>query len=184
MHSEKIKVGDASSASLSRKGDMDESINITGHYTVECVGSDGAVKWVDAIENLVVTVGKNDLFTQYFKGAAYTAAWYMGLVDGASSPTYAASDTLASHAGWIESTAYSGSNRITTSFGTASAGAISSTSTSFSINTSATIAGALMCQTQVRATTTGVLYSAGSFTGGSRTVVSGDTINVTYTTSA
>jgi hypothetical protein len=107
----------------------------------------------------------------------------MGLVDGASAPTYAAADTLASHAGWTESTAYSGTNRITVGWGTASAGSLSSTSTTFSINGTATIAGALMCQTQTRATTTGVLYSAGSFTGGNRSVVSGDSLLVTFTAS-
>ena len=32
--------------------------------------------------------------------------------------------------------------------------------------------------------TTGVLFSAGDFTAGSKTVTSGDTINVTYTLSA
>jgi hypothetical protein len=142
------------------------------------------VKWEDTIKNLVVTVGKNNLLDVYLGASTQTSTWYMGLVDGASSPTYAAGDTLASHAGWTESTAYSGSNRIATTFGTASAGSLTSNPASFSINASATIAGALMCQTQVRATTTGVLYSAGNFTGGNRTVVSGDTIVVTYTASA
>jgi hypothetical protein len=107
----------------------------------------------------------------------------MGLVDGATSPTYAAGDTLASHAGWTESTAYSGTNRITVGWGSASSGSLASTSTTFSINATATIAGALMCQTQVRATTTGVLYSAGSFTGGNRSVTSGDSLLVTFTAS-
>jgi hypothetical protein len=184
MHTEKVDAQDSAGVTLIRGGKADEQIQITGHYDVKCLDVDGNVKWEDAIKNLVVTVGKNDLLTQYFEGAAYTAAWYMGLVDGASSPTYAAGDTLASHAGWTESTAYSGSNRITTTFGTASAGSLTSNSASFSINASATIAGALMCQTQVRATTTGVLYSVGNFTGGNRTVVSGDTIVVTYTASA
>ena len=184
MHSEKVDAQDLAGVNLIRGGSADEQVNITGSYEVKCLDAEGKLKWEDEIKNLVVTVGKNDLLTQYFKGAAYTAAWYMGLVDGATSPTYAAEDTLAIHAGWTESTAYSGSNRITTTFGTASAGSLTSNSASFSINASATIAGALMCQTQVRATTTGVLYSAGNFTGGNRTVVSGDTIVVTYTASA
>ncbi len=183
MQSEKLNPVDVSGAEIARAGDMQEQIKVKGHYDVICVGSDGVTKWVDAIENLVVTVGKNDLLTQYFKGSAWTAAWYMGLVDGASSPTYAAGDTLASHAGWTESTAYSGTNRITVGWGSASSGSLASTSTTFSINATATIAGALMCQTQVRATTTGVLYSAGSFTGGNRSVTSGDSLLVTFTAS-
>lgn len=183
MHSERINIKDAASVSISRKSDMDETIGVTGTYQVECIGSDGQIKWVDTIENLVVTVGKNDLLDKYFAGSAYTAAWYMGLVDGASTPTYAAGDTLASHAGWTESTAYTGSNRITVAWNAAASGSKESTSTAFSINATATIAGALLTVTQVRATTTGVLYSAGSFTGGNRSVANGDTLNVTYTAS-
>ena len=183
MQSEKIKLTETSDVSISKSTDMNEVIGVTGHYDVQCVGPDGQVKWVDSIENLVVTVGKNDLLDKYFAGSAYTAAWYMGLVDGASSPTYAAGDTLASHAGWTESTAYSGTNRATVAWNSASAGSKASTATSFSINGTATIAGALLTVTQVRATTTGVLYSAGSFTGGNRAVANGDTLNVTYTAS-
>lgn len=183
MQSEKIKLAETSDVSISKSTDMMETIGVTGHYNVQCVGSDGQVKWTDSIENLVVTVGKNDLLDKYFAGSAYTAAWYLGLVDGASTPTYAAGDTLASHAGWTESTAYSGTNRATVAWNAASAGSKASTATSFSINATATIAGALLTVTQLRATTTGVLYSAGSFSGGNRSVVNGDTLNVTYTAS-
>ena len=183
MYSEKVNAVDANGASLIANTGMDEKIQINGSYNVECIGENGEIKWTDTIKNLVVTVGKNDLLDKYFAGSAYTAAWYMGLVDGASTPTYAATDTLASHAGWTESTAYSGSNRITVAWNAASAGSKASTATSFSINATATIAGALLTVTQVRATTTGVLYSAGNFSGGSRSVASGDTLLVTYTAS-
>lgn len=183
MQSEKIKLTETTDVSISKSNNLTETIGVTGHYNVQCLDSDGQIKWTDTIENLVVTVGKNDLLDKYFAGSAYTAAWYMGLVDGASTPTYAAGDTLASHAGWTESTAYSGSNRATVAWNAASAGSKASTATSFSINATATIAGALLTVTQVRATTTGVLYSAGSFSGGNRSVANGDTLNVTYTAS-
>jgi len=183
MQSEKIKLTETSDVSISKSNNLTETIGVTGHYNVECLDLDGQVKWTDTIENLVVTVGKNDLLDKYFAGSAYTAAWYLGLVDGASTPTYAAGDTLASHAGWTESTAYTGTNRATVAWNAASAGSKASTATSFSINATATIAGALLTVTQVRATTTGVLYSAGSFSGGNRSVVNGDTLNVTYTAS-
>jgi hypothetical protein len=183
MQSEKIKLTETSDVSISKSNDLNETIGVTGHYNVQCLDSDGQVKWTDTIENLVVTVGKNDLLDKYFAGSAYTAAWYMGLVDGATTPSYAAGDTLASHAGWTESTAYSGTNRSTVAWNAASAGSKASTATSFSINATATIAGALLTVTQLRATTTGVLYSAGSFSGGNRSVANGDTLNVTYTAS-
>jgi hypothetical protein len=183
MQTESLNLVDSTGASIARTGNLQEQLKVKGHYDIVCVGADGKVKWTDEIENLVVTVGKNDLLTKYFTGASYTAAWYMGLVDGGTTPTYAASDTLASHAGWTENTSYSGVNRITVGFNAASAGSISSTSTTFSMSGTATIAGALMCQTQTRALTTGILYSAGNFTGGNRSVVSGDSLLVTFTAS-
>jgi hypothetical protein len=183
MQSEKIKLTETTDVSISKSNHLVETIGVTGHYNVQCLDADGQVKWTDTIENLVVTVGKNDLLDKYFAGSAYTAAWYMGLVDGASTPTYAAGDTLASHAGWTESTAYSGTNRATVAWNAAASSSKASTATSFSINATATIAGALLTVTQVRATTSGVLYSAGSFSGGNRSVANGDTLNVTYTAS-
>lgn len=177
---EKLDAKDRAAVSISKQAELSEGIKIHGHYDVVCVGADGKIKWEDTIENLVVTVGKNDLLDKYLAGSAYTAAWYMGLVDGGSTPTYNAADTLAVHAGWTESTVYSGTNRLTVGWNAAAAGAKASTTTAFSINGTATIAGALLTVTQLRATTTGVLYSAGSFIGGNRAVLSGDTLNISY----
>jgi hypothetical protein len=140
--------------------------------------------WWDWFLNLIFTAGKNDLLDKYFAGSAYTATFYMGLVDGGSAPTYAAGDTMASHAGWTESTAYSNANRITLSFNAASAGskALSAAAT-FNINATATIAGAFFTTNNTKGGTTGVGYSGSNFTGGNRSVVNGDTLNVSATQS-
>ena len=191
MHSEKVDAQDSAGVNLIRGGSADEQVNITGSYEVKCLDAEGNTKWEDTIKNLVVTVGKNDLLDKYFSGSAYTAGWYMGLVDNASFSAYAAGDTLASHAGWLEFLDYtisgSSTNRATPSWGSASAGSKATTATTFTISGSGTVLGAIMCTTQARNTSSnggaGILYSAGSFTGGSRAVISGDSLLVTYTAS-
>lgn len=193
MNSEKITAIDVCGASVAKGAPVSESIGIKGRYDVVCVGEDGQVKWTDAIENLVVTVGKNDLLDKYFAGSVYTATWYMGLVDNASFTAYAAGDTLASHSGWLENLGYtisgSSTNRATVVWSTAAAsGSKVAAVAAFSITATSTILGALMCTTQARNTTSnggaGILYSAGTFATGSRSVLSGDVLNITYTASA
>jgi hypothetical protein len=146
------------------------------HYHIECVDADGKVKWVEEFDNLVTTEGKNDILDKYFKGSAYTATWFLGLKGTGSA---AAGDTLASHSGWTEQTPYSG-NRPAITFGTTSGGSNTATAVSYSINASATVAGAFI--SSVNTGTSGKLYSAGDFSS-SRSVVNGDTLNVTVTVS-
>jgi hypothetical protein len=192
MHSEKITALDACGTSVERGAPVAETLGIKGRYDVVCVGEDGQIKWTDSIENLVVTVGKNYLLDNFFNGSIPAGPWYMGLVDNASFTAYAAGDTLTSHTGWLENLGYtiSGSsvNRATVSWTpAASAGSKTASVVAFTINATSTILGALMTTTQARNTTSnggaGILYSAGTFTGGARSVISGDTLNVTYTAS-
>lgn len=181
MYSEKINPVDTSSVSTAAGAGQEELISITGAYTVECFDADGNLKWTDQIKNLVVTVGKNDLLDKYFAGSAYTATWYLGLIN--SGGVYAAGDTMASHAGWTENTGYSAATRPAPAWSAASAGSKATTATAFSINATSTIGGAFMTTNNTKSGTTGILYSAGNFTGGNRSVASGDTLNVTYTAS-
>lgn len=160
-----------------------DTLGAGGVYTVECVGADGKVKWTDTFHNLVVNQGLQDMNTQYFKGSSYTATPYIGLIEGAgASNVFAAADTLVSHGGWTESTAYSGSRKAMV-FGTATTANPSVISTSaspasFAMNATKTISGAFVCT--VSSGTSGVLFSEGNFTGGDKYVDSGDTLNVTY----
>jgi hypothetical protein len=162
-------------------GDM---VGAGGVYTVTCVGPDGVEKWADTFHNLVMNGGLANMNGVYFASGSQSTTWYLGLVTGpGSGTTFAAGDTLATHAGWTESTAYTG-NRKTVTFGaatTANPSVItnSASPSSFAINATATIAGAFLCN--VATGTSGVLFSAGDFTGGDKSVASGDTLNVTYT---
>lgn len=134
-----------------------------------------SVQWKETFHNLVTNEGRNDILTKYFKGSSYTAAWYLGLKGTGSA---AAGDTLASHAGWSEVTPYSG-NRPAITWGTASSQSLAASSAvSYSITGTSTVAGAFI--SSVNTGTSGILYSAGDF-GASRSVASGDTLNVTPT---
>lgn len=153
-------------------------------YVVECRRADGTLRWREVVDNLVTTEGGNDLLTKYLKGSGYTAAWYVGLVSG-SSPTFAAGDVAAQIGGtngWTEFTAYSESVRQTATFGSASGKSIdnSASKATFSINGSGTIGGAFLASTSTKSGTTGVLFGEAAF-GTARSVISGDTLNVTMT---
>ena len=164
-----------------KAGDM---VGAGGVYTVTCVGPDGVEKWADTFHNLVMNGGLANMNGVYFASGTQSTTWYLGLVTGPGSGTaFAAGDTLAVHAGWTENTDYSG-NRKAVTFGaatTANPSVItnSASPSSFLITGTATIAGALLCN--VASGTSGVLFSAGDFTGGDKSVASGDTLNVTYT---
>jgi hypothetical protein len=192
MSTETSHAQDSVSAGIIANPQSAESVGAGGVFTVTCVGADGQTKWSEDFHNLVVNEGLQDMNSKYFKGAGYTAAWYLGLVSGATSPTYAAGNTLASHSGWTElvpGTAYTtsgGSVRATATWNAASptlanpsvvSNSVAPASFSMLVN-GTVVAGALLCT--VSSGTSGVLFSAGSFSGGNKSVDAGDTLNVTY----
>jgi hypothetical protein len=154
-------------------------------YGIECLRADGTARWRDLFTNIVVTTGKNDLLTQYFKGSGYTAAWFVGLVDAAGFAAISAADTMASHVGWAESTAYSNANRPTLSLGSVTSGSVdnSASAAAFTINAAATLKGAFIATNGTKGGSGGTLYSAGMFPA-NRAVAPGDTLNVTVTLTA
>lgn len=181
---ERIAAAAAQSAAIVRGVLLGERIHLGGVYRVECVRPDGTVAWSDTFRNLVTTAGKNLALDTVLSGSAYTAAWYLSLIDAAGYSAVAAGDTAASHAGWAEFTGYSNSTRPAPSWGSASGGSKASTTTSFNINAGGTVKGAILISNSTKGGTTGTLYSAGLFSGGDKVVASGDTLNVTYTASA
>lgn len=197
MADAQVDFGETVTADVIQSAQGNEGAVFGGVFTLTCYDADGNLKWEDTFHNLVVNQGLQDLNAKYFKGSAYTAAWYLGLITGPGSGiTYAATDTLASK-GWTEFTSYTGgataSDRVTASFGTATTAnpsVIATTTASgggpavYTITGSGTVAGAFLTTVQAKSATGGVLFSEKNFTGGDKTVASGDTVNVTYTFSA
>jgi len=157
-----------------------------GKYKVTCLDKDGNIKWEDEIDNLITTVGGNDVLDKYL-GLSAPAGIFMGLISGTSYTAVALGDTMSSHAGWLEAGAtndphYSQSTRPAPSF---SAAASKSKSTSaavvFSITSSGTVKGCFINTVATKDGTTGTLLSAGLFSTGDKAVSNGDTLNVSYT---
>ena len=164
-----------------------EKVKAGGVFTVQCFDKEGNLKWTEENHNLVVNVGLQDMNAKYFAGSSYTATWYIGLYGAGASNTPAAADTMSSHAGWTEVTAYSQSTRPACTFGTATTADPSVTTNSaspatFSINGTTTVGGAFLTSNNTKGGTTGILFSASDFQSpGDRSVVNGDTLTVTYT---
>lgn len=162
------------------------TFKLSTHYRIECRDkTTGEVRWVEEFDNLVVTEGLNDNLDKYLKGSAYTAAHYVGLTAG--TPTFAAADTMASHAGWTEVTAYDEAARQTLTLGAVAAGSVnnSAAKATFTISVNGTvIGGAFVTTNNTKAGTTGVLYGGGAFTGGNKTLSDNDVLSVTITLTA
>lgn len=176
-------------ATVGAPGSLEEREAIKGHFTVEVFDENGAFVERREFDNTVVTVGKNDLLDKYLAGSAYTAAFFMGLITDASFSAISAADTMASHAGWLEGgTAHdpviTNATRPAPSFSAASAGSkATSAAVVFTINTNvstAKVKGAFVTTNSTIDGTTGILLSAGLFSGGDLTVLAGYTVNVSW----
>lgn len=181
---------DHQDAEVVRGGGIFEHIAVGGSYQVECFGKDGKLKWVDTIDNLVTTEGKNHLLDSTLDAATQITAWFIGLISSVSYTAVAVGDTAAQingSNGWKEAATanapdYTEANRIAATFGTVSAGSLATSAASaFSINETGTVKGCFLISNNSKDGTTGELYSAGLFTGGDKAVGNGDTLNVSYT---
>lgn len=189
MSIEKVKSTDTVTSGLvagTRSGDNALAL---GRFKMACYDKDGALKWEAEEDNLVVNEG-----LQYMCGTALTSvtqitSWFIGLYGSGATNSPAAGNTMSSHAGWTEVTAYSNGTRPACTFVTAtlnnpSVATNSASVAAFSINGTATVGGAFLVSNSTKNGTTGTLFSAADFSApGDRAVTSGDTLNVTYTLS-
>ena len=190
---DQLNAVESANMSIASIAGMGESAQAEGVYTFKCFEyENGPLLWEDTIENVVCTLGKNLMLQTALTGSAYTVTGpYMGLISSVSYTAVAAADTMASHAGWTEAgstNAPTFAARVAPAFGTASAGALSTSSaTSFTMTGAGTLVGAFITYGTGAVTTlmstAGTLLSAGAFTGGNQPVNSGNVVQVTYSIS-
>lgn len=148
-------------------------------YKCECYSKNGKLKWTDFFDNIVVTAGLNKLLDATFKTGLTSPTWYVGLKGTGS---IIGADTRASHSGWSEITPYSNANLPAFTPGSISGGSVDNSAAKavFNINGTSTVYGCFLADNNTPGGSTGTLYGGGDF-GSSRSVVSGDTLNVTIT---
>lgn len=197
MTQNRVNPQDHSDASILRRATLESMLALRGFYEAECVGPDGKIKWRDTIRNTIMTEGANFALDTILAGSAYTVVGpYMGLISSVSYTAIAAGDTAAQingTNGWTEAGATNAPTytapRPTAVFSAASAGSKAlSSALAFSITGAGTAKGCFMIfgagAVSTIDSTTGVLLSAGLFTGGDKVVSSGDTINASWSLSA
>jgi len=199
MQKELASCGDHAVATLQANVIGAETVGVAGSYHVECRDAEGNLKWEESFPNLVNSVGKELMLDTLLTGVSYSVVGpFLGLIGG-STPTFAAADTMVSHAGWTEFINYTvGGSAIrgTAVFGVASSSGLTpanvTTSTATAITYTITGAGGTVSgcflvtgsgASSTQNNTSGVLYSAGAFAT-AKITTAGDTVSVTYSTTA
>lgn len=180
-----VGAGDSVGGAAKANGLNESKIAMSSVYRFEARDSQGNIKWVEEVTNLVTNAGLDDLLDKYLKGSAYTASFFVGLTDG--TPTTAAADTMASHAGWVEVTAYDEATRPALTLGAVSGQSVSNTASKadFTVSTNGTtIGGGFITTVNTKGGTTGTLYSVAAFAAGNKALDDGDTLSVTVTLTA
>ena len=197
MQKELSNFGDNAEITMQANAVIPEGMGVDGFYHVECRDANGNLKWNEEFPNLVVAVGKQLMLDTLLRtsGTYTTVGPFLGLIN--NSTTFAAADTMTSKS-WTELTTYTvGGNAVR---GTAVFGASSSSGTTpsnvttstaaaitYTMTGSATVYGCFLVTgsgaVSTLSSTAGTLYSEGNFST-SKTVTSGDTVSVTYSTTA
>jgi len=153
---------------------------LKGKFSVLCIDSEGNTKWEQDFPNGITDVGVAYLLNAGFDSGSVTTTWYVGLIDNASFSALSASDTAASHSGWIENQDYSETTRVTWANDATAARTMSnSVSADFSMDATATIKGVFIISVSTKGGSTGTLWSTATF-GSNAAVTNGDTLKVTY----
>jgi hypothetical protein len=199
MHKEIQGFGDNATATLQANVTIPEGMGVEGFYKVVCRDAAGKLKWEDEFPNLVVAAGKQLMLDTLLRGSAYTVVGpFLGLTKVSLTP--AATDTMTTlvTTNVAELTTYTvGGNAVrgtasfaaSTSSGATPSNVTTSTATAitYTMTGSATVYGCFLVTgtgaVSTLSSTAGTLYSEGNFST-SKTVTSGDTVTVTYSTTA
>lgn len=169
---------------------------VLGLYTMECYSAKGQLIWRETFHNLLTNVGVILMMDHTLQTAITIVGPFLGLIGGAAvspvEPTIVNTDTMASHAGWLEGglanpPTYTAPRK--TTVGQWSAAAVRtkalSTPQSFAMTGAGTAQGAFLVTGATASSaidnTGGTLFSAGIFAApGDQPVVSGNTLSCSW----
>jgi hypothetical protein len=160
-----------------------QNMKLGGRFRVEHFDKDGNLKGTHEFPNGIVDVGLNHILETQFNGGTPVTAWYIGLINNSGYTALANADTMASHSGWAETSAYDEATRPEWTAGTAASRSITNgTAIDFSINATVVIRGIFITSVNTKGGTSGVLWATALFAS-TVSAENGDTLKVTYTVS-
>lgn len=136
--------------------------------------------------NDITNVGKNKIFDVMFNDGTPIAnnSWFIGLISNAGYTAVAATDTMASHAGWAEFTSYDQATRVAWGSGAAASQTVTNASpATFNISATGTLKGIFVVSNSTKSGTTGTLWSTALFSTDTA-VADDDELRISYTLSA
>ena len=201
MSNELSNFGDHAVASLQANAVIPEGMGVEGAWHVVCHDKDGNFKWEESFPNLVVAAGKELMLNTLLRtsGTYTTVGPFLGLTNQSLTP--AATDTMTTlvttlSAEFTNYTVGGSAVRGTAVFGSASSAGSTPTNVTTSTASSitylitgggGTIYGCFLVlgsgAVDTQGSTAGTLYSEGNF-GTSKVTTAGDTVTVTYSTTA
>lgn len=161
---------------------------VGGYWDVVCRDENGVEKWAEHVHNLVTNQGLNHILNVVLHGTTPITAWYVAVFE--SDTTILATHTYAVP-GYTESTAYDEATRQAYTEAAASSQSITNSANKATLTISATktmygaalVGGGSAATTKADTAGGGTLLCAVKFST-ARSVVDGDTLEITYTISA
>lgn len=158
-------------------------MGLNGKFIVTHLDKEGNVKGEHEFPNGIVTVGINHILETQFRAGTPITSWFVALINNAGFTAIPDADTMSSHSGWTELSAYAAGTRPSWTAGAAAARAMTNSATvDFTMNATNVVKGIFITSSSTKDGTTGTLWSTATFASNA-SVVNSDVLKITYTVS-
>jgi len=169
------------SASVEHHGKAQSGFKLKGRFKLEH-WKHGKLVEVQEFDNGVTDGGIENILDVAFVADTQITTWYLGIIDDSGFSALDATDTMASHAGWVELTTYDEATRVAWTPGAAVAKTITNAVTiDFTFNAVKTLKGVFLSSVSTKGDTTGILWATALFSSDIPVGI-GSIVKLTYTT--
>jgi hypothetical protein len=141
---------------------MNHRCQLGGLFRWEKWSKNGRLLVANTFWNGIPLAARDGILDGYFNGGSVTSNWYMGIIDDDSFTALADADTMLSHAGWAEITAYAETTRPAWGKGAAAASGLNNaTLATFTFTAAKNAGGLFIASDNTKGGTAGVLWATG-----------------------
>jgi hypothetical protein len=155
-------------------------ILVRGEFVAEFLSPGGRVLRTLRARNSATDPALTDLINTYFLSGSQYPNWYFGVISSTGFTGLSSADTMSSHPGWSEVTAYTGAQRLAWAPLLVTGRSVqNSLPAILTMNGNVTMKGLFIASDNTKGGTAGLLWASGLFTGDQQ-VVSQQVAKLTY----